>query len=102
MRKLFFIAALILYTAPAFAKIGFTLEPQVGLSYTDDWRLAAGVKYVEAGKFCSSLMFTRDEYGFSCTRTLNDVLPVKSLQIGVYGVNFFGDMRVGGIVSVDL
>jgi hypothetical protein len=103
MRKLLVLFALLLPIL-AEAKVELTASPQVGLSYTTDWRLALGGKFLEAGNWNSSFMVTAKEweYGISVTRRLSDKLPVASLQIGVYGVNFFSDFRVGGIISVDL
>jgi hypothetical protein len=104
MKKLLIIFAFLLFAVPSFAKVELALKPQVGLSYTNDFRFAAGLNFLESGKFNSSFMVTAKEweYGIAVTRTLSDVLPVSSLQIGVYGVNFFGNFKVGGIVCVKL
>ncbi len=102
MKRVLIILALLVVPVMAQAKPGFTLEPQVGLSYTTDWRLAAGLKLAHAGQYSASALFTREEYGLSITRRLTDKLPVKSLAIGLYGVNFFGDFRVGAIATIDL
>lgn len=69
-RAILFLA--LFFAIPATAKNGFILEPQVGLSYTNDWRLAIGAKFMYAEQFNASAMFTRDEYGLAITRRLTE------------------------------
>lgn len=105
MKRAIFAAAILLtLTAPSFGKAGLTLAGQVGASYIQHWNVAGGLKFAYAGQYNSSLMVTARDWdvGLSVTRVLSDKLPVKSLQVGVYGVNFFGDFRIGGIISLDL
>lgn len=104
MKKLLFIF-LLCCASQCDGAIKLALAPQVGLAYTTDWRFAGGLKFAETGRFSSAFMVTAKEweYGISFSRSLTDKVPVfKSLSIGVYGVNFFEDFRVGGILSVDL
>lgn len=104
MKRIIILVVLLLCVSQAQSKIKLTAEPQIGLAYTTAFRFAGGMKFIEVKRYGASFMVTAKEweYGLSFSRVLTDALPVKSLSVGIYGVNFFEDFRVGAILTVDL